>query len=67
MFYLCEEVGISVLADNHNPSNITLFVTDKKLNVWISLGSSFDLNGLLSVRFSQMRMQEAFQDEIFQL
>ena len=32
-----EEVEILVLADNHNPSNITLFVTEEKLNLWISL------------------------------
>ena len=48
---ICEEVLISVLADNHNPSNIKFFVTDEKLNIWILFGSSFYLNGLFSVRF----------------
>ena len=67
IFYLYEEVVISFLSDNHDPSNIPLFVTDENLNLWISLGSSFDINGLLSVRLFQSRMQEVCQDEIFQM
>ena len=44
-----EEVVISVLSDNHNPSNIPLFISDEILNLWILLGSLFDLNVLFSV------------------
>ena len=57
---------ISVIFENHNPSNIPFFVTNENLNPWISLGSSFFLYGLFSVRIFQKRMQEASQDEIFQ-
>ena len=38
-----EKVMISVLADNHNPSNNPLFVPNEILNIRISLGSYFDL------------------------
>ena len=43
---LYEEMVISVLDDNHNTYNIPLFVTNKSLNIWISLGYFFDINGL---------------------
>ena len=41
-----EEAVISDLYDNWNLSNIPLFVTNENLNLYISLGSSFDINGL---------------------
>ena len=62
-----EEVVISVIQDNHNPSKIPLFMSDEILNIWILPGFSFDLNGWLSVSVFQKRMREACQDEIFQL